>query len=334
MSKFKPYFYIFIGIFAFWLILTLMISPQFETKLDHKFQVQKPFVYNILNDLNLKRRISYLKEDESFKLTCKKVPKGQNAQCSYKSEKFGDGNFDIPKSNNDTILILQNPEKGYATEIQYIFVKSDSLSTDIEATIQGRTSKLSSLFKWFKSRTLKSQLEKELANVKEITDERSGLKLYNGFYIKEQAPNTRYFLYNSGSVKGEEIQQFYTQTLATLYQNVINSGVAPSGPACKLYFSWFNDTNLTEVGAAVPTIAENNIAAAKTLTIPSRRSVIVEYVGDQRGLGFVHTAIDDYLADHNLAIVPPVIEEYVSDPSTNPALSTWKTNIIYYVKPK
>lgn len=333
MSKFKPYLYIVLALFAVWLLLTLIVSPQFETKVDHTFQVQKPFVFNILNDLNLRRRFSYITDDKNFKLNCKKVPKGKNAQCSYISQKFGNGTFDIAQSSSDSILLLQTPEKGYASEITYRFVKNDSVSTNVVATIKGRTSKLASVFKWFKSRSLKSQVEKEFAAIKEITDERSGLKLYNGFYIKEQAPNTRYFLYNSGSVKGEEIQQFYTQTLAALYQNIIKSGVVPSGSACKLYFSWNNDSNLTEVGAAVPVLAENNIASAKSLTIPSSRSVVVEYMGDQRGLGFVHTAIDDYLADHNLAIVPPVIEEYVSDPSSNPAVSTWKTNVIYYVKP-
>ena len=334
MTKLKPYI-IGIGVlFALWLIGTLLVSSEVNTETHTTFDAPKEYIYNVINDLNLQRKISIMKSDPSFAMKCKNITKGKNSQCSYTSEKYGNGGFEIIQNNADTIYIKQNIESGFEKNYTYVFDPKDSTHTDVHVFIKSKVSKLKSLFKYFFASSLKSESEEMMENAKLIVDDRQKLSLYNGFYVKNEAFNTRYFIYNAETVKGENINTYYTQTLSALYQNAIKAGITPSGPACKLYLGWNDTLNMTTIAAAIPVLSETNVSFAKSLTIPTQQAAVIEFVGDLRGLGLAHVAIDDYVNDRGLKINPPVIEEYISDPSISPNENTWKTNIIYCVKPR
>jgi len=55
-------------------------------------------------------------------------------------------------------------------------------------------------------------------------------------------------------------------------------------------------------------------------------------MGGYNGLEQAHLAMDDYMKANNLENQPPVIEEYITDPGSEPDSNKWVTKITYLVK--
>jgi effector-binding domain-containing protein len=45
-------------------------------------------------------------------------------------------------------------------------------------------------------------------------------------------------------------------------------------------------------------------------------------------------ALDEYMAEKGLQYIPPVVEEYLTDPGQEPDTAKWLTKVIYFVEPK
>jgi effector-binding domain-containing protein len=56
---------------------------------------------------------------------------------------------------------------------------------------------------------------------------------------------------------------------------------------------------------------------------------LVEYYGNPEGTGAAHGAIESYCKQQGLVAGEPAIEEYVTDPASEPDTSKWLTRIYY-----
>ena len=92
---------------------------------------------------------------------------------------------------------------------------------------------------------------------------------------------------------------------------------------------------MTDMAAAFP-ITENLLFGKPVTIFPmaAGRALQIEYLGAYDQLGEAHGAMDDYMAEKNLQMLPPVIEEYITDPGMEPDTAKWLTRIIYRVQPK
>lgn len=88
------------------------------------------------------------------------------------------------------------------------------------------------------------------------------------------------------------------------------------------------------MAAALPTGEYINVMDTETITISSNQALIIEYKGDNNKSAGAHQAMDEYMLDHYLENLPPVTEEYLTDPAKESDPSKWSTNIIYYVQAK
>jgi hypothetical protein len=61
---------------------------------------------------------------------------------------------------------------------------------------------------------------------------------------------------------------------------------------------------------------------------------LIEYLGDYAKTGEAHSAMDEYMAEKKLQSIPPVMEEYVTDPVEEPDTAKWLTRILYFVTAK
>ncbi len=60
---------------------------------------------------------------------------------------------------------------------------------------------------------------------------------------------------------------------------------------------------------------------------------MIDYYGAYDKIGEAHMAMDDCMADMKMRSVPPVIEEYVTDPASESDTSRWLTKVIYFIEP-
>ena len=85
------------------------------------------------------------------------------------------------------------------------------------------------------------------------------------------------------------------------------------------------------MAAAIPVKEALALKNYISLDIPSKKAIQIDYFGDYAGTAEAHSAMDDFLLDHGLFKEVPVIEEYVTDPSTESDPSKWLTKVTYYL---
>ena len=67
-------------------------------------------------------------------------------------------------------------------------------------------------------------------------------------------------------------------------------------------------------------------------TIPAGKSLTIDYMGGYSGMMAPHNAMDAHMKANNLEQISPVIEEYITDPGSEPDSTKWHTRIIYLIK--
>ncbi len=68
------------------------------------------------------------------------------------------------------------------------------------------------------------------------------------------------------------------------------------------------------------------------MTIEASKAAKTVHMGDYANLKESHEALMNYLKENNLEFDKYAIEEYVTDPKSEPDQSKWMTNIYYTIK--
>jgi effector-binding domain-containing protein len=132
-----------------------------------------------------------------------------------------------------------------------------------------------------------------------------------------------------GEVSFEEMPAFYEASFATLMQEVQKGRVRVVGAPAGLYFSWDEQQMRTDMAAAVPIRGNLSGGEIEMIHVPAQTAFLVDHYGSYENLGNSHEALDYYLAKQGLAMKSPVIEEYITDPTSEPDTSKWLTKIYY-----
>jgi effector-binding domain-containing protein len=105
-----------------------------------------------------------------------------------------------------------------------------------------------------------------------------------------------------------------------------------SGAPVGLYFDYDEQSMTTNMAAAIPIRGKLTEGDVRTITIPRSAACYVDYYGPYSGLLYPHEAIDFYLKKNRLTNQSPVIEEYITDPMSEPDSTKWLTKIYYLIK--
>lgn len=131
-----------------------------------------------------------------------------------------------------------------------------------------------------------------------------------------------------------ELSSFFEQHLPVAFQTVISTGLTPAGAATGLYWSYDEAAGTTYMAAAVAFEGEppgNLPEGFEVIETPEAQAVSLDYYGPYDSLAAPHEALDASLAAEELGPALLVVEEYVTDPSTEPDSSEWLTRIHYLV---
>lgn len=316
--------------------ISLFISKDYSVSTKMSVNVPANFVYNALNNLKLQKDINSMAiHDTSFRLLCTGSVQGEAASCDFTANKYGNGVIRILNSTPMKSIRISEEQKGKADK-QYEFqiVQLDLNQTQILSSAQSSSGFISNLWKFIHRWKLRKQLNKNLDNLKVLVLNRYKNKVYNGYNITESALNQRYFISQRSIVDVENINEYYTKNISSLYQTALENNLIIPGMPCGLFYEKNDVKKQYDMAAALPTLAEFNIKNTEATTIPNRQALIVEFKGPRSASDYAYTAIYEYLLDHNLKGNPPIIEEYQTDPVKEPNPEKWTTKIIFYVLPK
>ena len=154
-------------------------------------------------------------------------------------------------------------------------------------------------------------------------------KEFNGFHIAFQESPERNFMAKRSVVQLDQMQAFYAKHLPRIASAVAKAKVEMQGMPCGLYYTFDEAAGQTDMAAAIPVTSTFQGRDMEVITIPAGKVLVLDYYGSYEQLDKPHLAFDAYLDHFGLTAKPPAIEEYVTDPSTEPDPSKWLTRITY-----
>lgn len=152
-----------------------------------------------------------------------------------------------------------------------------------------------------------------------------------GYFINEINLVPRYYVIKRDNVKFEDIQNFYAANFQAIMQKIQLLELPLAGAPSGLYYTWDMENNIADMAAGIPVLDDADIDGFDVIEI-SGKALQINYYGSYAGSGDAHYAMDDYMKENGLALNELVIEEYITDPSTEPDTSQWLTNIYYLVQ--
>ena len=183
--------------------------------------------------------------------------------------------------------------------------------------------------------------EKGLQNLKAVTEEEAKAaqallqsKTHRGYVIETIERPTTTYIGKRAKVKFADIEKFYGTNFAGAYAAAGAAGVEPAGYPSGIFFAWDQQALMADMMAAVPVKAGENVSVKgyETYTIPASKMLHIPYYGAYDKSENAHYAMDEMIKANGLTHYGNVIEEYVTDPTTEPDTSKWLTNIYYMVR--
>jgi effector-binding domain-containing protein len=101
------------------------------------------------------------------------------------------------------------------------------------------------------------------------------------------------------------------------------------GMPCGLYYVWDEAGKKTDMAFAIPVKTKAEIPGFLTIELPAGMVLTVDYYGPYEGVGAAHGAIDAYAKANGLKAGAPAVEQYVTDPETEPDPKKWLTKVTY-----
>ncbi len=123
------------------------------------------------------------------------------------------------------------------------------------------------------------------------------------------------------------------QAFGKVFQEAQGSGMTITGPAAALYFSWDEESGMTELGIGVPVegtpqVSDPDLSLA---TVEESDASAITVVGSYDGLRGAHEAMWGYTSEKGLE--PRLtVEEYEVTEHESSNVEDWRTNV-YYLHP-
>ena len=160
-------------------------------------------------------------------------------------------------------------------------------------------------------------------------------KTYNSYKIIEFDYQGGEFIAVKKQLKMEEMSAFFQQSAGQVMGYMQKNNIGINGTVTGLYYSWDEEKQESESAFAVPFLSTKELKLDKGLEViklnPSK-AIKIEYYGAYEKSANAHYAMDEYMKEKGIDHVPPVVEEYITDPTTEADTTKWLTNIIYLIQ--
>lgn len=256
------------------------------------------------------------------------------AKMSWDSEKSGAGQQVVTEIvENETMKTDLTFTKPFESSSEtFINLKENGSATDVTWGFEGTHGFTESIFMMFMD--LDASVGKDYAEglgfLKEIVEEE--VKNKPQVTIQEIEMPTQYFVAVREEIGMDKITERYATNFPKIAGVLDNKKVETAGMPCGMFYTWDMETNKTDVAQAIPVAAPTKIDGYSSIEIPGGKVLLVDYYGEYAGTGVAHEAIDKYLQDNNLTARTPAIEQYITDPTTEPDPNKWLTKVYYFLE--
>lgn len=170
--------------------------------------------------------------------------------------------------------------------------------------------------------------EEGLASLKALIEGEVN-KEYKGYRIATVEFPARQYVAVRGTVDMGDIPAFMGQHFPHISGELAKANLATDGAPSGLYYVWDEKNGTTEMAAGIPVKMPAAIPNTEVITIPAGKALLIDHYGAYEGLMNAHLAMDEYSQTTGSKTKAPVIEEYITDPQSEPDSTKWLTKVYY-----
>ncbi|MFM9948226.1 MAG: SRPBCC family protein [Saprospiraceae bacterium] len=171
--------------------------------------------------------------------------------------------------------------------------------------------------------------ESGLADLKGIAEKAAASTPTANYDVMKVDMPARWFIALRETVAMDQIAAKYAEYLPKIYEAVTKKGITPDGMPCGLFYSWDEESKKTDMAFAIPVKPKLEVPGYKTIDLPAGTVLVVDYYGPYEGTAAAHMALDAYIKANGLKAGAPAVEQYVTDPATEPDPKKWLTKVMY-----
>jgi effector-binding domain-containing protein len=247
----------------------------------------------------------------------------------------GKGSQEITNVSDDLVEIKLKFVEPFQSEADVYFqTAKDGESTKVTWGMSGENDFMARIFGLFMNmeEMIGADYDRGLATLKELV-ERNTISETDGLVIESISFEPKVYLIKREKVKFDKIQSFFAKHFGGLFGGLGKAGIEPTGAPSAIYYMWDEENMEADMAAAAP-IGDDSIEldGYESLTVDQSNALKVAYYGAYEDIGSAHEAMDKYMVSNGLEFNEICIEEYITDPGSEPDTSKWLTNIYYLTK--
>ncbi len=232
------------------------------------------------------------------------------------------------------------------TELKFTKPEESKVNTAISLEADGKDTKVTWAFKvpfgypmnilipFVKSdmdASIGPDFEKGLSLLKDILGQEAK-GIFGGYQIKTVNFPGRQYLGKRDKVKFEDLTAYFSEHFPAEVGAIMGSGAQMEGMPSGLYYVYDEANGFTDMAAAIGFTGFATKEGYEVIKVPAGKAIEIDYYGPYEEADKAHYAIDDYMKFHQVTPKMPVIEEYVTDPGSEPDSKKWLTKITYLLE--
>lgn len=159
-------------------------------------------------------------------------------------------------------------------------------------------------------------------------------RTFGGYVIETIDRPAMTYVGKRAVTKFADMQRYMGTTYGAVGAALGKAQIPLSGSPSALFFSYDEKGMSADMMPAFPVKAAPDLSLQgyTTYATPASKTLHISYMGAYEKSGEAHYAMDEMIKSNGLTQYGAVIEEYVTDPMSEPDTAKWLTNIYYLVK--
>jgi len=339
MKRLK-YIFLFSIIVGLALAIYVFIQPNtYEVTRTRRIEASTPIVYNhVLDFKTWKSWSSWVEEDPGLEITFSENSKGISSKYSFKNDD-GIGHIEtIKTAPNKSIHQTMQFEDYPKSDITLDFKSNDDQSTDITWTIKGKDLpfgfKVYALLMGGMEKQIGPHYERSLEKLDSIIV--SDIKKFNINIGGLTQHGGGYFIYNTTSCKISDLEVSIEKMLPEVINYATKNNIRIAGAPFINYHKWDEENNAAMFSCCIPTAEKVISSEPRILTgkLEPFKALKTTLKGHYSNLKETWETSMNYIEDNNMEFIGegPMLEVYLTDPSTTPNPADWVTEIFIALK--
>jgi effector-binding domain-containing protein len=324
-----------IGIILLVLVALFLIVAAFlpsKLHIEESMVINKPasLIFRQVNNFkNFTKWSPFQEMDPAMVNTFEGPEMGVGAKNIWTSKKTGNGSMTILESKPYT-KVISSLDIGMTGATNYFDFKEEQGGTKVTWGVD--FPKLSYPAERYAGlmmpRMMKPVFTKGLENLKKMTEEMPDPPKLQITQIPEKA-----VLSIVDSCNWSDIEKKMGQMFGEIMEVQKKAKFQFTGAPFSRYLKWDEASKFTVFENCIPV---NQEVAGKGRVqykiIPGTRAVMGTHFGAYDKTMYLYTALDEYITENNLVEKGGPIEEYITDPMSQPDTSKWQTNVYFPIK--